>query len=628
MEMNLHILVGLPLVCGFVLFLFRNERLNKNLALLVLLLGFIWSINAAIRPAPQKAIELIGNYSLILGSNRLSGLIIIFVNLFGLLTCLYSRDMENKGAFFSYLAWLIGFSNLALLSADFITFIFSWGATLALLYALLNLGSGRSAKKAFSIVGFADFSLMLGVCLYIAVTNSAVMPQGRGLALDNPMAWFSFILMLVGAFAKAGCAPFHTWITTAAEDAPVPVMAILPGSLDKLLGIYLLARVSADFFVLNGAAMAILLLTGGLTIIFAVMMALIQHDLRKLLSFHAVSQVGYMVLGFGTGNALGFAGGIFHMINNAVYKSGLFLVGGAVEKRKKTFELEELGGLAAYMPLTFISGLVFALSISGIPPLNGFASKWMLYQGALSGMFNTPNSWLRLTFLFAIIAAMFGSALTLASFIKFIHAIFLGEGRAERKAQPKEVSFSMVFPLLILALLCVLLGVFPKLFIGKLIEPWVGQAISFSGSWDSLFVFIFLAAGLAAGAIVYFTYASKGTRQDGAYTGCETAPPEPSYPATEFYKTIQSMPLAGKFYGLMKQEALDVYNILSGILTIAGRLLYIFIDRLIYVLTSAAGYSVLGLSWVFRKMHSGVLDQYLAWSLAGLLAMFFILMAK
>ena len=107
--------------------------------------------------------------------------------------------------------------------------------------------------------------------------------------VNKPICWLAFILMLIGALAKAGSAPLHTWIPTAAETTPVPVMAILPASLDKLLGIYILSRICLDFFVLNEFIIGLLLIIGALTIIFAVMLALMQHDLRRLLAFHAIS---------------------------------------------------------------------------------------------------------------------------------------------------------------------------------------------------------------------------------------------------------------------------------------------------------------------------------------------------
>jgi len=623
------ILVLAPIVAGFLLLFITNGKLKISLILWIFALGLAVSILSFLRPAQMLTINLIGDYDLAIGLNKISKLILVFVNLFVLLTAVYSRDLIAKSRVYcSYLAWLAAFSSLAVLAVDFILFIFAWGADLALMYAFLNLGSSRVAKKALAIVGVADFSLMLGICLYVTATATTLMPLAAKQALDTPLIWASFILMLVGALAKSGCGPFHTWIPEASQSAPIPVMAVLPASLDKLLGIYLLSRICLDFFALNNLALGLLLIVASLTIIFAVMLALIQHDLRKLLSFHAISQVGYMVFGFATGTSAGIAGGLFHMLNNAIYKSGLFFTAGAVGSKKKTFELDKLGRLAVYMPLTFVCGLVFSLSISGIPPLNGFASKWLLYQGAIIGLFNTQSQVLRIIYLFGLTAAMFGSALTLASFVKFIHAVFLGQEDALDKKPIKEVSMDMRVPLLVLAALCVFLGIFSATFLKYCIEPGLGEKIYQIGSWDSQLAFLLLVLSLCAGLAFWNANRSKKFRTDGFFIGGEE-PQEPvSYPATQFYKTIQEMPSLSGLYRLMKLESLDIYNIMGGIINVCSHFVFVFVDRIIYYLTNLAGYAVLGVSWLFRRLHTGKLDFYLAWTLAGLIGVFFILMGR
>lgn len=498
-----------------------------------------------------------------MGLDELSKIVLVFANLLGFLICLFSKDyLHNKKIFFSYFVWLLAFSNLEILACDFVLFIFSWGISLVLLYALLNIGSAYSGRKALTILGVSYFCFILGVSLYVFASGSLLMPIGNKVSLNNPLVWASFMLMSAGALAKSGCGPFHTWIPTAAESAPIPVMAILPAALDKLLGIYILARICLDFFAFNAVMIAILLLVGSLTIMFAVMMALVQHDLRKLLSYHAISQVGYMVLGIGTANPVGIAGAIFHMFNNSLYKSGLFLAGGAVENKRHTFELGSLGGLAKFMPLTFICSLVFALSISGIPPLNGFASKWMLYQGVIIGFLGTNNQALRAVYMFALITAMFGSALTLASFIKFIHAIFLGQNNSPDKKAVRESSWPMLAPLIVLALFCVGLGVFSDIFIKRYLSQWIPDAALAIGNWNSLFVFIFFSAALILGLIIWAGLKHKQLRQDTYFIGAETTNLDPSFPGTEFYKTIEEMPRLKRIYRLLKDERFDLYNIL------------------------------------------------------------------
>jgi len=379
---------------------------------------------------------------------------------------------------------------------------------------------------------------------------------------------------------------------------------------------------------MNNIALGLLMIIGSLTIIFAVMLALIQHDLRRLLSFHAISQVGYMILGFGTGTIAGVTGGIFHMLNNALYKTGLFFAGGIAGQKKKTFELERLGGLIAYMPVTFICALVFCLSISGVPPFNGFASKWLLYQGTIIGLFNTASQPLRFIYIFALAAAMFGSALTLASFVKFIHAVFLGQDNSQDKKPVKESGWSIKVPLLVLAGLCFLLGVFHQPFLNIFIEPWLPEINSQIGNWNSQITLLLLLAGLVLGLIFWNKSRNKKIRVGHPFIGGENPVPAMNFPAIGFYKTVQEIPRIERLYRLMKLESFDLYNILSGALNVLSYIIFIFVDRVIYSLTGLTGYLVLGLSWVFRRIHTGRLDFYLLWCLSGMAIIFFILMVK
>ena len=233
-----------------------------------------------------------------------------------------------------------------------------------------------------------------------------------------------YLLFLLAAMAKAGAMPMHSWIPTMSTTTHASVMAYLPGSLDKVLGIYLLTRASVDWMVPSPSVRFVVMAIGAVTILGGVLMALVQHDLRRLLSFHAVSQVGYMLLGLGTGTLVGAMGGVFHMVNHALYKSCLFLGAGTVERETGTMELDRLGGLGRTMPVTFGCMLVAALSISGIPPLNGFASKWLVYQGCVAA--GEP---------LMLVAALFGSVLTLASFVKVLHSVFWGARPARLDAR-------------------------------------------------------------------------------------------------------------------------------------------------------------------------------------------------
>lgn len=585
MSICLFFLFLLPLASAIVLSLpIRQGNLKKNLSLAVFCLSLLFSAYLFLKPQSANLSHYLFNgYTLTLGLDKLSRLIIIFANLFGTLACLYSTDyMSDKRGYFSWLLGLLAFVNLEILAMDFIVFALAWAGSIFMLYALLNLGSKASAKKAATILGFSYICFISGAYIYYIFSGSFSMSGGMSMSLTQPLAWLAFCLMLVAGLAKVGSGPFHTWIPTASESAAAPVMAILPASLDKLLGVYILSRICLDFFVLNNFVIALLLIIGSLTIIFAVLMALIQHDLRKLLAYHAISQAGYMVLGLGTGNPVGIIGAVFHMFNNAIYKSGLFLVGGAVEKQKGTFDLDKLGGLARSMPLTFVSALILALSISGVPPFNGFASKWMIYQGTLLGLSASSGFLLRFIYMFALISAMFGSALTLASFIKFIHAIFLGQDNAKEKKNTVETSWRMLTPLVVLSGLCVFLGIFSNAFIKGSLASSFSFALNYGGSWNSVFVAIFLIVSLILGFIVWkFTFSAKNVREDGYFVGGESGYGSPAFPATEFYKTIEDMPLFRRVYRFLKSPKWDIYNILEKVL---GGL-----------------YFILALRWIFKR---------------------------
>ncbi|MDD5596246.1 MAG: proton-conducting transporter membrane subunit, partial [Candidatus Omnitrophica bacterium] len=261
-----------------------------------------------------------------------SAFILLCVAGFGFLITLYSlaflREKQYANQFYGYLFFTLAFANGAVLADNLILMLFFWEGLLLTLFGMIAIGKKeafQTATKAFIIVGISDLCLMLGIALTTYLAGTAKISQIH-LPL-NLLGSIAFVLMMIGAISKSGSMPFHSWIPDAAIDAPLPFMALIPAALEKLLGIYLLTRITLDMFSLTAySAMSILLMSiGAITIILAVMMALIQKDYKRLLSYHAISQVGYMILGIGTAVPVGIVGGLFHMVNNALYKSCLFL---------------------------------------------------------------------------------------------------------------------------------------------------------------------------------------------------------------------------------------------------------------------------------------------------------------
>ena len=540
--------------------------------------------------------------------DNLSNFVGLFTGIFSVLIILYSsafmRGRKGLFRYYSYIILTLVASLGAVFSNNLILFMVFWGFLGLLLYLLIGFGQKErtpsTAKKTFIIVGGADALMLLGLAFVWRIAGTLQMDK-INIALNTKPAVWAYLCFAAGAFAKAGAMPLHTWIPDTAEDAPTPVTAYLPASLDKLLGIYFLARISLNMFQMNTAMNTVLMAVGSFTIVAAVMMALIQHDLKRLLGYHAVSQVGYMVLGIGTGNPIGIAGGLFHMLNNAVYKACLFLSGGSVEKRAGTGDLQRLGGFAKIMPVTFITFLIAAFAISGVPPFNGFASKWLVYQGVIESGRQGGGLWV-----IWLIAAIFGSVLTLASFMKAVHAVFLGQPSRQPPTtndKRRETSPTMWIPQVFLAALCVIFGVFAYRIPLKLfIFPSLGQDVVFSGIWNANLATALLLAGIIIGIVIYLLGTISAARETEVFVGGELLKEHPDMrvSGTGFYDTIQDIGILRGIYRKAKRGVFDPYEI--------GR-------KITFAFTG-----------ILRYIHNGVLSTYLAWCLLGMGILFYVLL--
>jgi multicomponent Na+:H+ antiporter subunit A len=509
----------------------------------------------------------------------------------------YIKDGRAKN-YYPYFLVTIGCSYGAVLADNLLLFITFWGILGITLYKLIPGNSEESsatAKKTLILIGASDSIMLIGIALIWRLTGSLNI-SATALPTDNVLTVTAFLALMIGSFTKAGAFPFHTWVPDYAQNAPASSSALLPASLDKLLGIYFLARLTSGMFILNKWLTLLLLSIGVITIISAVMMALVQHNYKRLLGFHAVSQVGYMILGLGLGSPIGIAAGLFHMINHALYKSGLLLSAGCIEYRTGKENIDDLGGLSRTMPLTFFSALIFAMAISGVPPLNGFASKWMIYQGIIDFGIGSdlPNKLWILWLGFAVL----GSALTLASFIKLIGGIFLSRGKPDFK-NIKEVPILMWLPLLILALFCIVFGILAtNIIVPKLFMPITGE-FQFTGFWNSSLVSLLVLTSIVLGIIVYLATSLKKFRTEDSFIGGEKIQDETGYPTPEFYKTISEIGFFSWMYKKAEKKWFDIYDLSKQF--------------------------VLWLSHQLSEAHTGVLPAYVIWIFAGLIIMLLIM---
>jgi len=303
-------------------------------------------------------------------------------------------------------------------------------------------------------IGTASILISIAM-LYGLVGSLNIADIGAKLMLYSgnvpPALVLAFALFVTGVMVKVAMVPFHTWLPDALTGAPTVISALLAGPA-AVVGIYWVARLPYLPF---GMPVGIILVALGLlSMVVGVLMALVQRDFKRMLAYHVISQKGYMVLGIGLGtlgSVLGAQGGLFHLLNHSTYKCLLFLCAGSVLLRARSQKFDELGGLAKRMPFTATMFLVGALAISGIPPMNGFVSKYCIYVSGIE----LGQGWVT-----AI--GVLVSALTLASFLKAFSSVFLGQlpsklGRVTEAPGPILVSMG------VMAAVCVIIGLLPAI---------------------------------------------------------------------------------------------------------------------------------------------------------------------
>ncbi len=606
-------ILWIPLLAGLILFL-MPESLRK-------ISGFTASVISAMsllfaiilffdktQPARCEIILVPGlgvhfeNYSNFLKEfgglmvDNIAKLVVLLITFLTFLVAVYSisytQTKHRIKGYYSYVLLTSAFSSLAVLSDHLLFFIFCWGILGILLYKLIkgyDEESAAAAKKTMILIGASDTIMIIGIGIVYKINASYSLSSGM-IPTDTGLGAIALFALLIGSFTKAGAFPFHSWVPDFAKKAPASSTALLPASLDKLLGIYFMFRICTTLFSTTEIITLILVIIGVVTIISGVMMALMQHNTKQLLGYHAVSQVGYMVLGLGLGSPLGIAGGLFHMLNNTVYKSGLFLVAGNVEDRFGTDNIEHLGGSARIMPLTFLAALIFSLSISGVPPLNGFASKWLIYQaiidfGQEAGVAN------RLWMLWLGLAVL-GSALTLASFIKFLAGVFLGRAKT-RVAENYETKTLMMTPMSILAILCIIIGIFATgVVIPSVIRP-LYSGFEFNGIWQSSQVATLFGVSILLGAGFYLAGRIKKFRVEDSFIGGEKDQDVRKASVLDFYRTISKNRIFSGFYYGAARKWFDIYDLCRNMIFSCSR--------------------------VASSLHTGILPFYITWLISGLI---------
>jgi len=398
-----------------------------------------------------------------------------------------SRDEGQDYYYTLYLMLSGGVLGLVLTGDIFNMFvmieIMTFAAVALTAFRNWSRGGLEAAFKYLVIGSLGSTFTLTGIALLYAQAHTLNMAQLSAVLAGNltPTTVLGFALIIAGFGIKSYCVPFHFVAADAYMAAPASVSMLFSGMVNKA-GVYGLIRVTYIIMQSMGlSAMQTLIVTIGTVSMFVgVTMALNQHDFKRLLAFHSISQIGYVLTAVGLCSALGIAGGLYHAMNHTLFKGLLFLCAGAVYYATGRTNLDHMGGLAKKMPQTCIIFLIAAFSISGLPPFNGFVSKWMIYQAAFEK--STEGG---IGYLFVTVVALITSVLTLASFIKVTQSVFFGQSRKELE-DVKEAPAIMLIPMWIMAILCVFTGVCPNLVNKYLIAPATNAVLDITGYIDTM----------------------------------------------------------------------------------------------------------------------------------------------
>lgn len=503
------LLVALPIL-GAILspFLSRyGDLLRNSWVLLISLLTSLTCLLAAFRVLSQGVIV----YTFGLGSSgqvippdsggipiriiftidAMNAFMLVIAAIVGFAIILYSiraiSGLSGKDGYYALLFLLIAGVNGMIATGDLFNFFvfleISSLAGAALVAYRVDRGVAAEAGLKYAVLStIGGLMFLAGVALLLAQYNSLNMAVVASRIQMTPLDLFAFVLFFAALAMKCGAVPMHFWTPDSYSMAPSAVTAFLVVSSQASL--YGLFRISYTLYggVVNTTTVGwIIIVLGVLSMFVGVTMAIPQKDVKRLMAYHAVSQTGYMLLGVGVGlaalsspcliNSVGLPalkGGLFHIMNHALYKGLLFLTAGVIFYRCGTRNLNQLGGLGHTMKWTMLFFIIGALAIAGIPPFNGFASKLLIYESVFA--FNPILS----------VIAMVVSILTLASFVKVFHSIFMGPQLPEFK-DVQEAPLPMLFGMGILALLVLLFGLFPQQVVDTLVAPAASALVDHAG---------------------------------------------------------------------------------------------------------------------------------------------------
>ena len=399
----------------------------------------------------------------------LSLLFLVVISVVGFFCAIYSIDyIEHYGGrakFYALLLLLIfGLNGVVLVRDLFSLYLFLEVASISsyvLVAYNLEFDGIESALKYLLLSVVATGMILIALSLIFASTGTLAFAELKTALAGggNPLFLLAAALFMAGFGLKAAVVPFHAWLPDAHPSAPAPISAMLSGVVIKVAGVYSLTRIFLGIYPSPPQVLRVFLVLGVASMAAGAILAYFQTDMKRMLAYSSISQVGYIMIGLGLGNWLGVVGALFHVVNHALFKSLLFLNSGAVQFRTGTRDIREMGGLENRMRITSVTSTFGTLSIAGIPPFNGFWSKLFIVLGALAAK----------NYVVAVLTVSF-SVFTLGYFLLLQRRVFFGKLN-ERWRDLKEAPAAMSFAVICLAAQCLLVGVFFNQVVHGLIEP-------------------------------------------------------------------------------------------------------------------------------------------------------------
>ncbi len=605
----------LPLLGGIVLQLLAARLLSSRakgvLALLCCLPALVAVAATFVRvhqggPIDFNAMPWDGPLAMVLHVDALSLMFAAMGTGLGSIVLLYSigymaHDRSATRFYAFMLTFICGMVGLVY-SANLFSLYLNWEVMGLCSFSLVGFwykqsASVAGARKVLLMTHLAGYGLLAAILLIYARTGSALWTDP---AVAHAFTGGVYTLMLIALLAKSVQFPLHTWIPEA-MNAPTPVSALLHAACYVKAGVYLAARMHCFNQWPNSWGLVMMGL-GTVTMVVGVAYAMVQHDLKRMLAFHTVSQIGYIITGLGLGTPLGIAAGLLHCLNHSLFKGGLFLAAGSVQHAAGTRDMNELGGLARRMPRTTVVWLISVGSMMGVPFMSGFASKWLLYTAALQAGQVVPA-----------LAAWVVSVGTVFSCVKATSAVFLGPTTPQTESA-HEAPPSMVWALGLFGFGSLVLGLAPQLAINYVINPilpllglgavqvsWFGLTPA-AGSWWTMGGLALAIVSAGVGALLYVfagmsraralavqgnavLVGASGRGDVGVFTGGESISGPGRLPASDFSAILKNA--WAPFYRAMDVDRvyLGAWNALQRISrALAGALEWVERSSILWVL--------------------------------------------